>query len=478
MRVSQLAAIAIVASVFSACTKDNPNYCADANELHNCAAADAAAHDDRPQAVDSRLDAEAVDAPADVADTAPESKPPVCVTDDNCAAADAGTPACDTTSDAGARCVECTDNKHCKGDKPVCDKPHEKCVACNGVDPTIECKTGTLNVCDTTTMSCVECVGNANCSGTKPICDSQACRACKSDTECGGPGICLDTGACAADSQVLYVDFNVNGCPGGDGSSAKPFCNPSDAVAALAPNKLAIVLKGPASGQFNFDTAPPNPVTIVGRKNAGNEAPAIPLTVFTGVRVNAGSVTVRDLSIGGGTSSSARGALVSGAAGAVLKMQRVTIDTGSGLGIQADAGTSLALDQCVVKDNPLGGLFVNGASYAVENSAFVGNGYGVKFSSPKAPTLFVSNTVAGNTGNAVTCDAASSQNLIASIVIGFDDSCNVDGSVTTSTTFDASGYHLTAHLACPGGAPNTVPTYDIDGDSRSAPIDCGADEFK
>ena len=38
--------------------------------------------------------------------------------------------------------------------------------------------------------------------------------------------------------------------------------------------------------------------------------------------------------------------------------------------------------------------------------------------------------------------------------------------------------HLTAPLACPATPTPPTPDHDIDGDPRTAPLDCGADQFQ
>ena len=47
------------------------------------------------------------------------------------------------------------------------------------------------------------------------------------------PGVCMTDGHCATSGEVIFVEFNSSGCPAPDGSSAKPYCAPNDAVAVL-----------------------------------------------------------------------------------------------------------------------------------------------------------------------------------------------------------------------------------------------------
>ena len=480
----RLALLLAVVSVAVGCKERNPDYCPDAGVMfHKSCSEYNASLDAQPDVTDAR-DAEgggdAADAQdlADAVEAAPEVKPPICVVDDDCRT-DGGTFACDTV-DGGAMCVECTKNEHCAGTKPVCDPAARKCVECTGAaaNAALECKVDSKkSVCLASSQSCVQCLDDSKCSGVTPKCDGHICRACRSDAECGGENVCLDSGACAS-AEVIFVEFKAAGCAGATGASDKPFCNPSDAVAAVAAGKgFVIVIKGPASGPLLLDTPVTTTIVVVGRKNTAGESPVIPLGVLTGVHVSTGNVLVRDLAVTGGTAASAKGAVVTGA-GVTLTLRNVSIDTGTGLGVQADTGATLAMDQCTVKNNPGGGLLINGASYNVTNSVFATSSYGVKFNVPKAPTSFAFNTVVANTSIAVSCDLSNPQTLTASIVAGFNDSCTLTNCVTTAPTFDAARpFRLTAHLACPM-APASFPDHDIDGDARTAPIDCGADQFK
>ena len=55
-----------------------------------------------------------------------------------------------------------------------------------------------------------------------------------------------------------------------------------------------------------------------------------------------------------------------------------------GLGVEANTGAELHMDRCVVENNSLGGLLIDGVTYDISNSVFAGNGYGVRFNAPYA----------------------------------------------------------------------------------------------
>jgi hypothetical protein len=335
-----------------------------------------------------------------------------------------------------------------------------------------------LRACDQ--GQCFECKTNAHCTvdATKPVCDAHACRRCNSDTECPAPGICLDDGSCATDAHVVHLDASAATCPG-DGSAAKPFCSPTDATAALVAPKTVLVVHGPNAAVTINTTLPL--VVVVGKPD-GQAAAAFSVGVGAGLTVSGGNVLARDLSAIAGTLSSSKGFLVTGA-GAKLTLLRVTSalgpGPGMGLGVDAESGATLTMDRCIVQNNSVGGLLVNGAAATVTNSVFANNGYGVKFNLPLAGTTFESNTVVGNS-IAATCDSGHAQPLIGSIIVGFVDTCVPIDSTPAAPTFDtARPFHLTMHDPCPQGDPMNMmfPPDDIDGDPRTTAIDCGADQY-
>ena len=91
-----------------------------------------------------------------------------------------------------------------------CTKPNPN--YCEGPDcPDGPPKTCTVSkdtcVCLTPPGICVECTNDDehNCGGTKPQCgDNNRCRACRTNDDCGS-GACLEDGACAIESQIVYA---------------------------------------------------------------------------------------------------------------------------------------------------------------------------------------------------------------------------------------------------------------------------------
>ena len=153
-----------------------------------------------------------------------------------------------------------------------------------------------------------------------------------------------------------------------------------------------------------------------------------------------------------------------------------------GLGVDAETGTTLSMDRCYVENNPLGGILVNGAIATIQNTIIAKNGgttgYGIQFNAPGA-TQFTFNTLADNPTAAIS-DLSHQVLLNNSIVAGPTTNCLPTNSLTGTMVppFSSTNpYHLTMSAACPMTPTPPIPAYDIDGQPRVAPVDCGADQF-
>jgi hypothetical protein len=292
----------------------------------------------------------------------------------------------------------------------------------------------------------------------------------------------MTDGHCATSAEVIFVEFKAAGCPGADGSSAKPFCTPNEGVTQLSVARHVIVIRGAANNQMSLATSGVAPV-IVGKKSGVGVASSIPAGATTALGIASDTVLVRDLAVSNGSvdmgSPISTGVAATGASTKVTLL-RVTASLGMGLGVDAEAGALLTMDRCLVQNNSAGGVLVNGASYNIQNSIIAANGlYGTKFSATAiaSNSTYAFNTVVATTGNALSCDTGNPQMVGESIVSGGNDSCVLTNSITTAPTFSSTKpYHLTGHLPCPS-VPASFPDHDFDGDPRAAPVDCGADQF-
>jgi hypothetical protein len=119
-------------------------------------------------------------------------------------------PYCDEDGSVGGNpgsciAVSCTPDafETCSGDREI------RCNDDGSNFQTAECMLG----CAAEASGCRQCTENTQCTGTLPICDedSSSCRACALDDECPSRVCDKDTGACVAESAVIYASPTGNG---------------------------------------------------------------------------------------------------------------------------------------------------------------------------------------------------------------------------------------------------------------------------
>jgi hypothetical protein len=471
MRRHASTSLALLALATAACTKVNPNYCADAGKANDyaCSALRDAATEMSP--ADAVGDADAAtdrhEAGEVAAEVMPEVTPPICTTDDQCPS-DAGTPACET-SDAGAMCVECTAPKHCTvATKPACDMTAHRCVECVGTGT--ECTfDATKTVCNAAAQTCVQCLDNTKCSGTKPICDAaqKSCRGCTADSDCKGigPSICVDyDGHCAAAGEVITLQGGASCVAAGS-----TYCKASSAVAALSSTQpILLVVGSDPVGAIDPPVGSANQVLIVGQNGAvvgaGSGDPA-------GVHAS-GAVKywIRDLTISGGT-----------------------------VGIFADQATEVHITRCIVTSNGKGGIKTVGSGFDITNTIVAVNGPGTDTGGVvwggvrlgdipvSAIARFDNNTVVDNMQIGISCKDSydTSTSLVHGNLGGETINCTgalCCGASDPDPKLDAT-YHLMSGSPCIGQIAATAMsvTVDIDLQARPTPpngkLDCGADQY-
>jgi hypothetical protein len=377
---------------------------------------------------------------------------------DGCAIKNAVLPVCKATA---GTCVECGGDSDCKTSTiPACDTAN-KCVECV---QSSHCKNASAPVCDTTAEHCVQCLANSDCSGTTPICTNKQCRACAKDSECTNispAGVCGLDGSCPGDNAIIYLQ-NSALCPGGNGTSASPFCSSDDATGALSATKTVIVIRGPlAVGNLTLNFAQ-KPVLIAGQVSANLTKPTIGTPPL--VSIASGEVTLRDLTISGGNDA----------------------------GVSVSGGAILHMDRCYVTGNTKNGIITDKSAFDIVNTVIAGNGtdglssgVGLGAYTGPGPTKFAFNTVVQNGLVGVAC--GQSYTLTGILANGngtanfTSSTCVTNATTSTSTTPNlGANYHLTATSPCVNTAGASCPPDDVDGDTRpiGTACDCGADEYK
>ena len=269
-------------------------------------------------------------------------------------------PACATSGAAVGQCVECVDNTGCTASAAKGFCVGNACTGCTAA--LCAGRTDGKTACaaaGTFAGQCVTCTSNAQCAGATPVCASatDTCRACAGDSECSatGPGVCMTDGHCATDGEAIYVGTlgSATCSESNAGTVQAPVCSLLAGVGlAKSASKPVVVVRGalnPASTTISVSS----PVTIVGRSSAVL-APAAPGADC--ITITSGDITLRNLTIQG------------------------TASPKTGIGINANPGTgstvTLHMDTCAVKDNPGGGILLNGAAFDIKNTTVTGNGVG------------------------------------------------------------------------------------------------------
>jgi hypothetical protein len=403
---------------------------------------------------------------------------PVCV-QSRCASCTMGTDACKIrytdkpVCHPNGTCVGCLDSlRDCPlPGRPICVA--NGCVACPD-DAACVARNAAAGACDKSNGFCVECTEDKHCTATgKPICDvaMKKCVPCTADAQCGKklgaglPAICMahQDGRCASEAEIIHVS-NGPGCSAGGGTAAAPFCQTSDAINAVTPARRVLLLRGPEA-LTPFTASPTGaPITVVGQMNA-----TIAPGAFVGIRVSAGEVYLRGVTVSGSTQT---GVIVEN--GATLRMERCLLTGNRGGLLALSAGFDVA--NTVIASNK-GAL--------VPNTATSFGGVYLR-PAPGKPSVFRHNTIVDNEVIGLLCAEALpvksllvANNAVEQVLTCVPASSMVGG----DPKFDpARPYHLTPASPCVAAGDMTdFPGTDLDGDPRPLPAgtrtDCGADEL-
>ena len=370
---------------------------------------------------------------------------PECASSMSCSKVDK--PFCDTTLDYGT-CRECRLDVECAGRAGK--------LKCNSADPL--------------KGQCGECNVSADCGdAAKPVCQAHVCRPCVQDSECSGPGICLDHlgGRCAKEEEVLYVEAKIGcgGTIGEKGTKQNPFCSPADAIAEsiAASTRRVIVLGGTKDlASFKVSLAAGESLTIIGKGPAIVDGAGRP-----GVELVSGSLYLRGVTVKNGFAKA---------------------------GIVADGESSmLYLLRSVVQDNADGGIIIsNKAAFTIRDTLVTGNGTA---NSSLTSGIFVGGdqiqvskrvlqnvSVINNKGIVpeVTClSQITASGLLAfrSLVEQISDPCVVANCCAKPKFNAAFKLQNSSEPACFDKVPASQNTLDVFGQLRLDVGDCGADEL-
>lgn len=408
----------------------------------------------------------------------------------------------------------------------------------------VECASASA-VCDVTGGTCVQCLlpdKTATCTGATPVCGGdKMCHACTAHSDCLSDA-CLPGGACALESEVVYVKQGGT-FPGGACSKGTPCGSLDTAIGQAATTTKPYIRIIGALSNVSVIIAEKQLVllgekdttgsTLSGLQLGGGAEPTL-LTLGTNAKVELHNVNLVNAD-GAGVKVDGAGASllmsrskVTGAdeEGILISNGVVTISdseisacggTGGGArkGINLNSG-QLTMSGSTITDNGGGGIIVaNDQKFSIANSFIVSNRGtgGLQSPKPGIGSKFEFNTVADNrdeAGNGVTdtggifCDDSAftfPHNIIFRNLGGnggfvqVGGSCKYEGSyLSPNNQADGTSlgffkdtlprdYHLTTN------SPATVRdvagvtctgTTDIDGEARPQGVACdlGADELK
>jgi hypothetical protein len=298
---------------------------------------------------------------------------------------------------------------------------------------------------------------------TTPMCSNKKCIACKTDSECvtrngADPGVCLASGACATDADVIYVQqiATCTSSPGQGGTRVKPYCNPQIALGGASLTRNTIILRPPGVFELFWYDGFPAVLNVVGQGDLLQE----------GIIQSSG----------------------------ILNLRNFNVRNLSGPGIYAGGNSSLNIDGLVLRQSTGGGIVVAKVdtavpSFDIRNTIVAENGDGTS-TTPGGLVLAVGSgvhrlthvTIANNTGPGLNCDKAIdmvglilSNNRFANV----SPQCGEPVCCTGAAQLDQN-FRLMSGSTCIDKVPaNMSLPHDIDGHPRpqGAASDCGADEF-
>lgn len=391
----------------------------------------------------------------------------------------------------------CISNDQCSGSTSVCNVSAAVCVQCTTDQP--GACTGATPVCGATN-TCVECTGAqlAACTGATPICnaDSNKCERCTAHAQCTGSAVCLPDGSCANQTDVAYVAPQPVGSDNASCTKTTPCVNMNK---ALQTSRRYVKLSGTTDEVGQTVSINNQDVTLLA--DPGAQLTSTSNGLLLEIR-GTSHVAIYDLEI-------------TGASGA----------TGIGISVPTGSGGSLTISRSTISNNQGGGISVMGGTFVIVGNVFFNNGAdstligGVAIGSMQNATnrlefnSFLRNKIQNGLGSAIQCVAGTftARNNIMSDNGTISNSEQVGGTcmhsysivrpgtLPTASTIPAGANNIATdpefvdtvngdlhikpgsparHAADPSSDLTGITSEDIDGDSRVAPADIGADQVK
>ena len=337
-------------------------------------------------------------------------------------------------------------NAACGPEEPYCSTLGA-CVPCSGIASCAAVDPATP-ACDETSGLCVACTESdaSGCTGATPVCDpeTQTCHACTRHDECTSGACDITTGACFPADSALWVDGAGDCDDAGSGSEAEPLCTISEALARVAVDPQAVLVRPavydeplavPATSVVAIVRAGEGAVEITGSADAT-------LGLGSQARVYLDGLEIRDNELGSGVTCDA----------GELWIDRTSIRQHHVSGVSA-VECDVRVRASVLHKNLGEGVFASGGSVKLENSFITENGDKANADNPRggvalaggAAATLVYVTLVGNNaytggGLSVECEpdagveAVSLRNSIAFNAVGY-------------STFNCEGVEVVSHSA-------------------------------
>jgi hypothetical protein len=428
----------------------------------------------------------------------------------------------------------CTMSSTCPSPTPICDSTLLMCRMCTASDDatclSLSAATPHCKLSGTNAGTCVACNVNADCAAATPTCNPDgSCRKCAANGDCDSKLCDLPSGACIAQSDIVYVnganDSGQTSCSdtGKDGTQLKPFCQISTALTLVGVSNKHYVLVAGSSNQYDgFEITSTNgTLTIIGPgKDAATTARVRPAVanVDTILIDPSGSTPVSlaifGLVVAGGGNGRALSCDDGGAGVPVLRVADCAFSTSTKAAVYINK-CNATITESRMSGAAQGIYLGSNSQYFVQNCFFFNNSTGVDFETINGEFTF--NSIGNNAATSgVTCNAAAvisnsivfnnkmngnsqfngSTNCSLIAVVTGTDNAPSSGKIQLPPAFVGTndlhldvtaGANLTANQACcidqilgtgPSPSPSPLPAIDIDGSKRpkGAHWDIGAHE--
>jgi len=351
-------------------------------------------------------------------------------------------PAADAGPCSGPDCpAACETSATCPVEAPLCDSAESVCKPCGELteaDAACAARDVALPYC-TADGTCAACAENAHCTdASAPVCNAAAltCVGCQEHADCAAfAGVCdRDSGACFADSAILYVKQDVAES-GATCSQSEPCQTIAEALALLKANnesKKVITFLDEAETTYRERIAPTQPPSgeLLTFSIVGNQTRIQTPSGAQGNLVELGQRTHANLEKLVIEASDENGVHCIGANNSSVSIREAQVQDHAGVGVNV-LGCDLRLLRSSITANESGGIKVTSSGFHIANNFIYRNGDSatsavggavIDNNASRPQQVFAFNTVLGNSLSAagvpvgVQCEVVGTAAMVNNIV--------------------------------------------------------------